>query len=69
MASDQRTGAYLSDLDHLQFWGFSKMTIQEFAQNGLSILSGLIVRTHIVGMALGVPFSQRALYSARNILL
>ncbi len=68
MVSDQRTGAYCSNLDHMRSSWFLRTTIQDLVQNGLSILPGLIIRTHILGMALGAPFSQRALYSARNIL-
>jgi hypothetical protein len=60
MVSDQRTGAYLSNLDHVQFLWFPKTTIQDFGQNGLSILSGLIIRTHIVGYGSGSTYIPKS---------
>jgi hypothetical protein len=67
--SGRRTGAYLSDLAHRQSSKLPKMTILYLAWWGLSISSGFIVRTHLVGIARRAPFSQSALYCARSILL
>ncbi len=63
------TGAYLSDLNHRRSSWKPRTTIRDFARWGLSISSGLIVRTHIVGIMRRAPFSQSALYWARLILL
>ncbi len=67
--SGRRTGAYFSDLVQIQSLWLPRTTIHALAQWGCIILSGLIVSTHIVGMAWGAPFSHKALYSARMSLL
>jgi hypothetical protein len=66
MVSGQRTGAYFSDLDQTQSLWFPRIPIQDLALKRLSISSGLIVRTHIVGMVFGAPFSCSAQYWARE---
>jgi hypothetical protein len=40
-----------------------RMTMRDFARSGMRFSSFLMVRTHMVGMALGAPFSRKARYS------
>jgi hypothetical protein len=42
--------------------------MRDLARRGLSILSFLMDRTHIVGMARGAPLVRNVLYLARVIL-
>jgi hypothetical protein len=66
--SGQRTGAYLSDFVQMQSSWLPRTTMRDLAGRGLSILSFLMDRTHIVGMVRGVPLARNVLYSARVIL-
>ncbi len=63
--SNQRTGEKQSLFDQSWHSQFPKTTILDLAWSGMSCLSFFIVRTHIVGIAFGVPFSRNALYSPR----
>ena len=57
--SKRRTGAKQSHFDQSRPSRLPKTTIRDLARSGLRFLSFLIVKTHIVGMALGAPFSQK----------
>ncbi len=65
MLSRQSTDAYFLGLDQTLSSWFPKATMRDLAQRGLNILSFLIVRTHIIGIARGEPFCWSALYLAR----
>ncbi len=63
-----RTDINLSNFNHTLSSWLPRITMQDFAQWGSKFLSLLIVRTHMVGIAWGVPFSPRARYLPRVIL-
>ena len=63
--SKQWTGANQLLLDQLRHSPLPKTTIWDLAQRGNSWLSFLIVKTHIVGIALGEPFSCKAQHLPR----
>ncbi len=67
--SGQWTGACFSDLVHTRSSWLPSTTICDFSRSGFNILSFLMERTHMVGIAHGAPFAQRARYSARLILM
>ena len=49
----------------LRFRPQPKTTIRDLARRGIMFSSFLIVRTHMIGMARGAPFSRSAQYSPR----
>ncbi len=57
------------DLIHTRSSWLPSTTMRDFAQSGFNILSFLMERTHMVGIARGAPFARRAQYSARLILM
>jgi hypothetical protein len=63
--SKRRTGANQSLLDQSRVSRLPKTTIRDLVRSGISCSSFLMVKTHIVGIASGASFSQRAQYSPK----